>query len=254
MSAYVAAAVTEFDPAKGGGWPSNPRLVASAGKDHQMRPKALLFDRRYVWMATSPKYGELGGALSRIDPETNEIKVWRNIVPDQTINGLALDLKKRRVYLSSEIHADMQSAPPTQSTAQVVAFDMNALEVVKRKVVREGAPAAGVLCVLNDARVLVHEENRYYAWEVEGDRMEALGTLPGVAEVAKDSRGEIWAAVGGAIGRFTVNGNRIAFERVIEQEAAFLRIEDEVMYYVVGKVIYATAMEELRERGGASQS
>ncbi len=64
MSAYTEAAVTEYDPEKPSHWPANPRMVASAKKEEQMRPLALVFDRRFVWMATSPHYGLLGGAVA----------------------------------------------------------------------------------------------------------------------------------------------------------------------------------------------
>src|SRR5262249_28733271 len=68
MASYTQAALSEYDPAKGGVWPENPRLVGAARSEGQMRPKALVFDGRYAWMATSPEYGTLGGSLTRFDP------------------------------------------------------------------------------------------------------------------------------------------------------------------------------------------
>jgi dienelactone hydrolase len=245
LSAYVAAAVTEYDPAEPAHWPKNPRVIASASHEQQMRPRALLFDRRHVWMATSPTYGKLGGALSRIDPETDEIKIWRNIVPDQTINSLALDLKRRRIYLSSEIYADMNSAPPTQSTAQVVAFDMDKLEVTKRLIVRENAPKLAVAWVLADGRVLIHENNHYYAWNPADPTAQDLGTLATPGFVVSDRHGNLWSSIGDAIGLLTVDDTSIHFTSKIPHPGTHLQIEDDTLYYAVGATIYATPLENL---------
>ena len=71
-----------------------------------MRPLDLRFDRYFFWMATSPVYGQLGGALSRINCDTDQIKIWRNIVPEQTPDGIVLDLKNHRIYFSTTVFAD----------------------------------------------------------------------------------------------------------------------------------------------------
>jgi hypothetical protein len=248
MSAYTAAALVEYDPAKPAKWPQNPRVVASARSEEQMRPRALKFDRRYAWMATSPVYGKLGGALSRIDPESNEIKVFRNIVPDQTINTIALDPKRRRVYIASEIYADMNAAPPTQTTAQLVAFDMDKLTVIKRQVVREGAPKLAVSVVLNDGRVLVHENNQYFAWNVQDWTIMPLGALNTAAHVAADERGELWASCGGSLGRLNVGEKSIQFTPRISHPIAPIQIDQDTLYYAIGTTIYATPLEELRAK------
>ena len=245
LSAYTAAAVTEYDPSKPVKWPVNPRVVASAAHEEQMRPRALVFDRHYAWMATSPAYGKLGGALSRIDPQTNEIKVWRHIVPDQTINALALDLKRRRVYLSSEIYGDMNACPPTQTTAQVVAFDMDTLEVIKRQVIREGAPKVAVACTLPDGRVLVHEGNQYFAWDVDAARVQPLGAMATPGPVVLDRHGKLWGSFGGSMGRVEVGADSIRFTPSIPHQGGHLQIEDDTMYYAIGATIYATPLSEL---------
>ena len=87
QSSYTTSSVTAFDPAAAADWPRNPYVVASAQQEGQMRPTGLVHDGRYVWMSTSPEYGHLGGALSRIDPRTGDIRIWRHLVPDQKVNA-----------------------------------------------------------------------------------------------------------------------------------------------------------------------
>ncbi len=247
MSADTAT-VIEYDPAEPAHWPANSRVIASGSHEEQMRPRALIFDRRYAWMATSPTNGQLGGALSRIDPETNEIKTWRNIVPDQTINALALDLKRRRIYLSSEIVGDMNSVPPTQSTAQLVAFDMDKLTVARRMIVREGAPNVAVLCVLPDGRVLVHEGMTYHACNPDAQTFHPVGDLPGFGPVIPDQTGVLWASLNGSIGRVEVGTSSIHFTPVLQHNARHLQIEADILYYAVGTTIYATPLGAFRNR------
>ena len=44
-----------------------------------------------VWTGWRAKYGTYGGALSRIDPATYEIAIWKDPVPGQTVMGVAAD-------------------------------------------------------------------------------------------------------------------------------------------------------------------
>ncbi len=172
-------------------------------------------------------------------------------MPEQTINALALDLEKHRIYLSSEIWADMRSAPPTQTTAQIVAVDMIKLKVVRRRVVREGAPAVGVTCVLPDGRVLLHEEKQFYAWDADANELQPLGELPGYGPVIADKNLVMWASLGGAIGRLEVGKKTIQFHPIMKHTGGFLQIDDDTLYYAFGTTIYGTPLDELRKRASA---
>jgi hypothetical protein len=249
FSAYVAAAVVEYDPSQPTQWPKNPRVVASARHEHQMRPRALAFDRRFVWLATSPEYGKLGGALSRIDPETREIKVWRNIIPDQTINSIVLDLARHRVYIGSEISADSNSAPSTQTTAEVASFDMATLKVHGHSAVRAGASQLAVVCLLPDARVLVREGETYHAWDSDKGDFTSLGEFAGFRAVATDDEGTIWAAKDNVIGRLTMADDKLHFSRVLDRPAGSLQVSDGRMFWAWGKEIFEVPLVELRDAG-----
>lgn len=247
MSSYTAAAITEYDPAEGGAWPKNPRLVASAESQGQMRPLDLKFDGHFFWMATDASYGHLGGALSRINCDTNEIKVWNNLVHDQAVNGIVLDTKKHRVYFSTTIYADSNSVPPTQKTAEVAVFDMIKLQMDKRLPLPQGTPEASVICLLDDRRVLLYGGKEYFAWDGEKERLDALGELAGEIDFAtKDGNGTIWATLGQHIGRVSVR-DRIQFDPVIPMRGTFLQIVGDVMYWTVGTAVYTAKIEELEK-------
>jgi hypothetical protein len=246
MSSYTTASITEYDPEFGGHWPTNPRLVASAESEHQMRPLDFKFDRYFFWMATSPVYGQLGGALSRINCDTGQIKIWRNIVPEQTVNGIVLDLKKHRVYFSTSIYADANSTPATQKTCEVAAFDMVTLKVIKRQALPDGTPKAEALCLLNDGRVLVAAETHCFAWDCDRGRLQPLGEIANLdGPIAQQADGTMWAVVGNEIGRLTVENNAIRFEPVIASPGKLLQIAEEVMYWTIGGDIYALPLSEI---------
>ncbi len=246
LSAYTAAAITEYDPSQPVEWPKNPRLVASAAYEHQMRPMALLFDGRYAWMATSPEYGLLGGALSRIDPETNQIKVWRNIVPDQTINALVYDKARKRIYCSSEIWADCDSCPPTQTTAEVVAFDASELRVLRKQTIQDGVPKLRVVCMLPDGNVLVSAQQRVWSWNPDDGDVTSLGEIANPPSgVATASDGTIWASMGGAIGKLELRGAELKFTPKLEHLGGALQIVDNTLWYAIHTDIHAVRLAEL---------
>ena len=249
MSSYTTASVTAFDPTQPPGWPRNPRLLASAKDQGQMRPMALAHDGRYAWMATSAEYGHLGGALCRIDPTSGEIRVWRHLVPDQKVNAIVLDPAARRVYCSTEITADCDSAPPTQTAAQLVSFDTEALKVIRRQAINSDAPRLSVLALLAATEVLVLESNNLYAWNPEKGHLRPLGPAPrGLREVARDSAGRLWASADASIGRLSVGETTVSFEPVIEEDGRLLQVSGGMLYYAVGFEICAVQLDKLRAR------
>ena len=178
MTSYTTSTVTAYDPSSEAAWPENPIVLASAHSEGQMRPTGLVHDGEHVWMASSPEYGTLGGALSRIDPRTGDIRIWRHLVPDQKVNAVLVDPERRRVYCSTEIYADCNSAPPTQTSGQLVAFDMDALQIARRQAIEQDVPSARVLAVLPSGKVLAQQQGQFYAWDAGTGALEALGSAP----------------------------------------------------------------------------
>ena len=236
QSSYTTSAVTAFDPTAQPDWPDNPRVLASAQREGQMRPTGLLHDGRYVWMSTSPEYGHLGGALSRIDPETGKIRIWRHIVKDQKVNSLLVDSNRRRVYCGTEIFADANSAPPTQTTGRLVAFDMDRLEIARVQAIEEGESAVRVIVTLPSGEVLAVQRSRYYAWNAETGDLRDLGLGPtGCREVVHDpATGRLWTSVNERIGHLEVGAETVAFVPLIDGRAEHMRVVDGYLYYASG--------------------
>jgi 6-phosphogluconolactonase (cycloisomerase 2 family) len=243
LSSYTSASVTAFDPSSPPDWPNNPTLLASANSEHQMRPMALQHDGEFVWMATSPEYGNLGGALSRIDPRTGAIKIWRHLVQDQKVNALALDPERRRVYCSTEIYGDANSAPPTQTTGYLVAFDMDELEIVRQQPINENSPSVRVDVVLPNGNVLAHQEGRFYAWNAEEGSLTELGPVPNAfSELIRDPETDrLWASAEGSVGRLEVMDG-VRFHPEFAEKGAYLHIVNRTLYFAVGYEVVAMSL------------
>jgi hypothetical protein len=248
LSSYTTASVTAFDPSRSGSWPENPVLVASAHDHGQMRPMALAHDGRHVWMATSPNYGTLGGALCRIDPTDGSIEVWRNLVPDQRFVSIIADPDRRVVYASTDVMADCGSAPPTQTTARIVAFDMDELAVRAELSAPDGVDSAKVCALLPTGEVLVETGGEFLSWNAANGAVRPLGPPPGNTTIANDDRGMLWAAVTGhGIGRLHVLDDSIRFESLIDEDGRHLHIAADKLYYETGYDVCEVELTELRK-------
>lgn len=100
----------------------NPKFLFEAG-EQQDRPYVNLTVGGKLYLGTIPDYGELGGALVVYDSESDETvkhKVFRNIVQDQSIVGLAH--QDGKIFGSTTIVGGLDSTP-TASEAKMFVWD-----------------------------------------------------------------------------------------------------------------------------------
>ena len=96
MASYTWAVVTAYDPSKP--WrvdtslQSNPRTIGRLG-DGQYRPVGGIHvaPQGLLAVGTASNYGQSGGAFSLVDPQTDQIRVYRNRVPGGTVGEFATD-------------------------------------------------------------------------------------------------------------------------------------------------------------------
>jgi len=71
----------------------NPHTFYEASKDGYIRPQARSFlsPKGYIYTGFSADYGTYGGAVTRIDTATNEIKLWKNDISDCAVNFVFAD-------------------------------------------------------------------------------------------------------------------------------------------------------------------
>ena len=101
---------------------ANPQLILEIGEE-QDRPYVNTFGDGYAFFGHIPTYTKNGGALAifeESDPQ-GTLRVFRNIVQDQSIVGLAY--KDGIIYGSTSVHGGLDSATITDS-AKMFTFDV----------------------------------------------------------------------------------------------------------------------------------
>ncbi len=210
MASYTSCTLLEYDPLQKGCFPENPRVIAKVGHG-QMRPLMILQaeEGRHVWMISSPSYGTLGGALSRIDPESGEVQVIRPLVPDHTPTWMALSKDGEKLLLTTTVEGDCGSQHPTQPSAALVVFDIKSMQVERIKIPFEGVERLMGLMTLSDGRILFQQGPLMAPgavlciWDPKNkDAIERIGEAPErLREVFPGPDGEtLWATGGAGIG------------------------------------------------------
>ncbi|MCC6457783.1 MAG: hypothetical protein IT328_22700 [Caldilineaceae bacterium] len=94
MSAYSGGDHIVYDPALP--WEQvsnhNPRTLQSVFPDY-IRPegRSVIGPDGHFWTGWLARYGVYGGAISRVDVDTLEVTVWKELVPEQAVMAIAAD-------------------------------------------------------------------------------------------------------------------------------------------------------------------
>jgi hypothetical protein len=89
IGVYSRAIIFRYDPALPWDFGRNPRRLMQLSPHEQDRPFAIASAGERVAIGTVPVTGRLGGALTIYDPQTDNYRVHRGIVKDQSIVSLA---------------------------------------------------------------------------------------------------------------------------------------------------------------------
>jgi hypothetical protein len=246
LTSYITTSITAYDPARPADWPENPRLLVSAHDRGQMRPMAFLHDGRCVWMATSPEYGTLGGALCRLDPQSGRFDVRAPVLPGLRPNALAADVARRRLFVSTDIYGDCNSAPPTEPQSLWLVFDLDSGEIVRRRPAPDGQAWTRVKVVLPDGRALFRGPTGPALWDCDSDAVVPLAEPDGLADAVTRAGDALIAASDEAVGLLTVEGVALRFRpRLAASRALFLHVAGGALYYGAGDAVFETPLTEL---------
>lgn len=124
IGTYPNAGVHRADAEADWDWGTNPEQLLELGREAtgQDRPRHMISAGEHVAIATIPNYGELGGGLTLLDPETGDYEFTRDIVEDQSVTGMAY--ADGVVYAGTSIHGGLDSTPAAE-TAEVFAWDVD---------------------------------------------------------------------------------------------------------------------------------
>jgi hypothetical protein len=106
------------------------RLLRSIGEE-QDRPFVMLYAGDTLYIGSVPDYNRLGGALTVYSPKNDSWEVFRNIVPNQSVTGLAY--QDGLIYGSTGIWGGL-GIKPAESEAALFIWDCTAKRTVHQSI------------------------------------------------------------------------------------------------------------------------
>ncbi len=142
---YPRAVIMRYDPFAPRS-ATNPRELLCLAPWDQDRPYAMLADRqrRKLFIGCVPAYGCLGGALAVYDLDTEHARVYRDIIPQQSIVALATD--GTLLFGATSTSGGLGIEPRTRS-AELFVFHPDTETLLSRTVPVENARGiTGLVC------------------------------------------------------------------------------------------------------------
>lgn len=179
MGSYTHNVVTVYDPSRP--WApgvdplvSNPVDLGPVG-DEQYRPWDMVHGSSGdVYLASGAAYGQLGGALSRIDASTHEVESWRHLAGDHNLFALAAGAGE--IYVGSTTHGDGVTAT---GSAQLLVFDESSSTVTHSVVPVPGSEWIASLAVAGNGQVYGSTlEGDWFRFDPSTREVTRLGAFP----------------------------------------------------------------------------
>ncbi|GGM02991.1 hypothetical protein ACFFX1_39535 [Dactylosporangium sucinum] len=203
MGSYTFNVVTAYDPAQpwnpdsaAGG---NPRDLGQFG-DQQYRPWDFVKGSTgKLYLASGAAYGQLGGALTRIDPATYQSQSWRHLAGDHNLFALAAG--QGEIYVGSTTHGDGVTAT---GDAKLLVFDEASSSVVHSTVPVPGSTWIFSLATGGNGKVYgVTSDGKWFSFAPATRAVTQLGAFPlgSPLALATGPDGLVYGTTGGSLFR-----------------------------------------------------
>ena len=156
MASYTGAVLCVYDPTlpweSGDLVASNPRMIGPVGEEQDRPPGLTSASDGRIYVGTIPSYGRTGGALSVYDPSTGDLRVFRHVIPNQSIVSLTASADGWTVYGGSSLIAG-GGIVPEPGPVHFFSWDVRREEVTLDLVVLEEAFQVQSLVTGPDGRI-----------------------------------------------------------------------------------------------------
>ncbi|MCA9445809.1 MAG: hypothetical protein KC931_01745 [Candidatus Omnitrophica bacterium] len=210
LGVYVSSLICRYDPDLPFEFGINPKELIELGAAYkQTRPRDTAMDRERIFMSSDSQYGELGGALAVVDPETEKINVHHHLIRDQNLPTLAFDSESGLLWGGTDRWGQMQSHPPTQESSLIYAFDPETTKVVHRIASWPGTDVTNVIGALPGGVLVSSASNEVALIDTRTARILFRGpvefSIPRRIRIGSD--GEAYCLTGGSLCRWNVQEN-----------------------------------------------
>ena len=130
-----------------------------------------------IYVGTIPSKGVLGGALVRINPKDLSYKVYRNIIPKQSIVYLASCPTTGEIFGVSDITGGT-GVVPTEREAYIFLWDPKKEEVVFKTKPIPGSGRYGDVACSREGIIYCMTTTKYFAFDPKNRKMAFIGDLP----------------------------------------------------------------------------
>lgn len=154
--------------------PGDPARVIQVGSiPDQDRPVAMITFAGKVYVGTVPVYGRRGGALVELDPETNQLTTFSNVVPEHSVVALAAppeDYGRTWIYGATSVSGGL-GVEKAQGSARLFVWDTDTRQKVREITPLPGEEAIGALLVAPDGLVWGTSPHYVFAYDPVTDRV-----------------------------------------------------------------------------------
>lgn len=152
ISKYPNGVVHRYDTRRPWSWGSNPDVLVTLIGQVQDRIFTMVEAGGLLAAGSVPEYGNLGGALTIVNPETGAYDLYRNVVPDQSVCALAY--RDGVVYGGTTTRGGLSSVPTT-TEGHLFEFDLATRQVTRMVVPVPGDETVSDLVLGAEANVLI---------------------------------------------------------------------------------------------------
>lgn len=178
MASYTYARLSVYDTKAAWNPGTNPRLLGELGDEQYRTPGLTMGPDGMLYIGSIPTYGKIGGALSRYNPETGKIDVYRNLIQDQSINCLVSDEERGWLLGGSWIVAG-GGVEPTEKDAHLFAWDYTDSKLVRDFVPCPGQGMVTAILLLDDGNLLAALGDQLILADMDGEKVLRNFAWPG---------------------------------------------------------------------------
>lgn len=223
---------------------SGEPIIQLSSRHAQERPTQLLVGPDGgVYTVTTPVKGHFGGALVRIDPDNLSTKVWRHLIPDQSLMSLAPVEQTGELVIASDVRGGTGTKPVAKEGC-IFLWDPEKEAVVFKAKPVPGAKQYGTVVAGRNGLIYGLAQKYYYVFDPIKRETVHVGTLPsggvrfpGLHPAPVGPDGLIYGIARGAIIAIDPRDNSatvIAEHDSLRSGHGLYVTDDKVLYYGAG--------------------
>lgn len=175
LTTYTFGGIDLYEPSSGKVIP-----VAQLGTQEYLQERLIqlcLGSDGMIYTGTIPVKGIVGGALVRVNPQDLSFRVWRNIIPQQSLISVVSVPATNEIFFTTNIRGGSSSIP-TQKEAVIGLWDIK-----KEKVSWQGKPIPGLAgygqaAMGKDGMIYGIADKKYYVFDPKNRKIIKIEDLP----------------------------------------------------------------------------